>query len=428
MSSLPDIEINASYPYATEKRVAKAIAHRASLDAENCHKPFYIVDLEAVTSRYKAWKAVLPNVEPHYAVKCNSNPVLLKTLSAMGAGFDCASGDEIDRVMALGVPADRIIFANPCKMGTEINHAKKHGVLRMTFDNEDELTKVSKLFPEAEMVLRIATDDSHSQCRFSTKFGALMDDVPALLEAASRLKLKVIGVSYHVGSGCGDPSSHAAAATDALAVFEMGKKYGFQMNLLDIGGGFLGEDNPTPSVADVASNLVPVLAQFPAGTRFIAEPGRYFATACHTLVSNIHSRRVVKDKTGKVTSCLYYINEGVYHAFNCIFFDHKHPLPRTMLLDDLATRTTIPCTVFGPTCDSIDCVCKDVTMPLLDVGDWLFFTDMGAYTVAAYTHFNGFDGAVDYVYCYGDAIFTPKDLESVKSVSEALAKLGVACK
>jgi len=424
MTSLANIEINAAYPFATEKRVANAIAlRRRSVNVEDAEKPFYVLDLEPVVSRFLAWKRSLPCVEPHYAVKCNPNPVLLQTLSALGAGFDCASSDEMDRVMAMGVTADRIIFANPCKMATQIAHARQLGVARMTFDNEDELLKVAQHFPEAELVLRIATDDSHSQCRFSTKFGAAMEDVPSILEAAARLKLNIVGVSYHVGSGCGDPRSHAAAATNALAVFHMGKQYGFKMSLLDIGGGFLGEDNPSPSVSDIAVNLLPVLAQFPSGTRFIAEPGRYFATACHTLVANIQSRRVVKDHMGNVTRCLYYINEGVYHGFNCIFFDHKHPLPRTMLSPGLEDRAIVPCTVFGPTCDSLDCVCKDVPMPVLGIGDWLFFTEMGAYTTAATTHFNGFDGAVDYVYMYGDVILSPSLLETVDSVSFVLSHL-----
>jgi len=424
MTSFANIEINAAYPFATEKRVANAIAmRRRSANVEDVEKPFYVLDLEPVVSRFLAWKKSLPCVEPHYAVKCNPNPVLLRTLSALGAGFDCASSDEMDRVLSMGVSADRIIFANPCKMATQIAHARQLGVARMTFDNEDELLKVAQYFPEAELVLRIATDDSHSQCRFSTKFGAAMEDVPSILEAAAGLKLNIVGVSYHVGSGCGDPRSHAVAATDALAVFHMGKQFGFKMTLLDIGGGFLGEDDPSPSVSDIAVNLLPVLAQFPSGTRFIAEPGRYFATACHTLVANIQSRRVVKDHMGRITRCLYYINEGVYTGFNCIFFDHKHPLPRTMLNPALENRPIVPCTVFGPTCDSLDCVCKDVLMPVLGIGEWLFFTEMGAYTTAATTHFNGFDGAVDYVYMYGDAIISPSLLETVESVSIVLSQL-----
>ena len=420
------VDINAAYPFATAKRVAGAIAMQRLSSAEKDERePFYVIDLEPVVSLYQTWKTSLPCVEPHYAVKCNPNPALLRVLNGLGAGFDCASSDEMDRVTAMGVAPDRIIFANPCKMPSQIAHAKRLGVRRMTFDNEDELLKIAQIYPEAELVLRIVTDDSHSMCRFSTKFGAHLASVPRLLATAAKLGLRIVGVSYHVGSGCADPAAHAAAATDALAVFRLGQQYGFEMTLLDIGGGFLGDECATPSIDDVALHLLPVLAQFPPGTRFIAEPGRYFAARSHTLVANIHSRRVVTDDDGNIVQVLYYINDGVYHSFNCIFFDHQHPLPRTLLLPgspELAARPVVPSTVFGPTCDSLDCVCKDVPMPLLDVGDWLFFPGMGAYTTAAMTHFNGFLGAVNSIYMYGDTLLTPSLLATLDTVALALIR------
>lgn len=419
------MDINAKYPYATARRVASAIALRSlsrraaseagGLDFDECDErsAFYVVDLEVLVARYQAWRATLPCVEPYYAVKCNPSPVLLRVLSGLGTCFDCASSDEMDRVRALGVGADRIIFANPCKAAPQIAHARRVGVKLMTFDNEDELVKVARVYPDAELVLRIATDDAHSLCRFSSKFGAPMDAVPHLLATAARLGLRLVGVSYHVGSGCADAACHGAAAADALRVFQLAAQYGYQMNLLDIGGGFLGEDDANPSLADVALHLLPVLAQFPAGTRFIAEPGRYFVAHSHTLVANIHSRRVVRGYGDVPQHALYYINEGVYHGFNCIMFDHQHPVPRTLLppaTPELAQRPTVLATVFGPTCDSLDCVCKAVPMPLLEVGEWLFFADMGAYTSAAATHFNGFDGAECH-YMWGDTHIDPALLD-----------------
>lgn len=432
------MDIHANYPYTTARRVASAIALRglscaaaaaaAGTAAEDEADPtaaFYVVDLEVLVARYQAWRATLPCVEPHYAVKCNPNPVLLRALSSLGASFDCASADEMDRVCALGVPPCRIVFANPCKAAGQIAHARRLGVKLMTFDNDDELVKVARVCPDAELVLRIATDDARSLCRFSSKFGASMAAVPGLLATAARLGLRLVGVSYHVGSGCADAACHAAAAADALRVFQLAARYGYDMRLLDIGGGFLGDDCPSPSLADVALHLLPVLAQFPAGTRFIAEPGRYFVSQSHTLVANIHSRRVVRpddadadqqpqetqqqqqqqDKESEAPQhALYYINEGVYHGFNCILFDHQHPMPRTLLppgTPELAQRPAVLGTVFGPTCDSLDCVCKEVPMPLLEVGEWLFFTGMGAYTSAAATRFNGFDGAACH-YMWGD--------------------------
>lgn len=376
------------------------------VEEEEMNEPFYLVDLEAVYELHQRWRAALPCVEPYYAVKCNPNAAVLELLNRLGTGFDCASSDEIDRVAAMGVGAERIVFANPCKMSSQIEHARTRGVRRMTFDNADELVKVAQHYPGAEMILRIVTDDSHSLCRFSSKFGAPLRTVPGILAAAAKLGVSVVGVSFHVGSGCADAAAFAAAARDALAVFAMGKDYGFEMSVLDIGGGFQGVDKAEPPLELVAAHLLPVLAQFPPGTRFIAEPGRYFVARSHTLVANIHSRRLLTDDaTGRVLEALYYINDGVYHSFNCIFFDHQHPFPLTLLVPgtpDAAARPLVPSTVFGPTCDSLDCICKDIPMPLLSVGEWLFFRDMGAYTSAAMTRFNGFPGAVTTLYTWGN--------------------------
>jgi len=85
---------------------------------------------------------------------------------------------------------------------------------------------------------------------------------------------------------------------------------------------------------------------------------------------------------------LYYVNDGVYQSFNCIFFDHISPTP---LVFDVGDRKTLyKCTIFGPTCDSMDCIAKDIWLPELEVGEWLYFKNMGAYTVAAASPFNGF--------------------------------------
>jgi len=426
------------YPVEMRERVAKALervkekntAHVKSLglstgtpeymEEEEMSDPFYLVDMQEICSLYKEWHETLPGVEPCYAVKCNPNEVLLRLFIRLGTGFDCASSDEIDRVMKYGASPEHIVFANPCKMLSQIQHAHKRGVKRMTFDNVDELIKVAREYPDAEMILRIVTDDSHSLCRFSSKFGAQMRTVPSILAEGKKLGVKIVGVSFHVGSGCSDAEAHAEAARNALKVFEMGKEYGYNMNILDIGGGFQGGVEVKPTLKEVADKLLPVLAKFPEGTRFIAEPGRFFVAKSHTLVANIHSRRVIYDENDKPTQALYYINDGVYHSYNCIFFDHQHPVPRSMVVPgsaDAEHRPVLSSTVLGPTCDALDCVIKNLPMPLMEVGEWVFTTDMGAYTNAALTHFNGFNGATTLIYMWGDD-FIDDLIESGKGVED----------
>lgn len=96
-----------------------------SKNSDDDDEAFMLVDLDVVFERFALWKRELPMIEPFYAVKCNTDRVLLRTLAALGTGFDCASRNEIDIVMDMGVTAERIIYANPCKTRSFITHARE---------------------------------------------------------------------------------------------------------------------------------------------------------------------------------------------------------------------------------------------------------------------------------------------------------------
>ena len=101
-------------------------------------------------------------------MKCNNEPAILDLLAKHGLGFDCASKGEIQTILNLGVPPERIIFANPCKQPSHIKHAAEGNVSMMTFDNEQELHKIKSIYPDAELVIRIMVDDSKSSIRVSS--------------------------------------------------------------------------------------------------------------------------------------------------------------------------------------------------------------------------------------------------------------------
>lgn len=157
----------------------------------------------------------------------------------------------------------------------------------MTFDNELELYKVRQFHPSAKMVVRIKVDDSQSTCRFSLKFGADLERVPALLKLAKALGIDVIGVSFHVGSGCNSADQYMGAIGDAKKVFQMGEQLGFNMTLLDLGGGYPGTANAPVSFEETATVINAALARYfpevdengvPSQVRIIAEPGRYYVS------------------------------------------------------------------------------------------------------------------------------------------------------
>ncbi|KAG7090184.1 hypothetical protein E1B28_011790 [Marasmius oreades] len=386
---------------------ASHLASEGEVDAE---KAFFVADLSKVYAQYRRWVSCLPEFKPYYAVKCNPDPFVLRLLAALGTGFDCASNNEISQVLQIGgsISPDRIIFANPCKALSFIRNSCKMGVDMMTFDNCDELYKVKRVHPNAKLVVRILTDDTKSLCQLGLKYGAPLSTVPGLLAKAKELDLNVIGVSFHVGSGCYDPSVYMDAIRRARSVFDMGLNAGYSFDLLDIGGGF--EDGLFEQGAAVVKEAIDQYFPDRRGIRMIAEPGRFFVAKAFSLAANIIARRAPFphptcnwneaaqqiDAEADQPSVMYYINDGVYGAFNCIMFDHQTVQPYVLSLDGSfhvpSTEIQTNCSVWGPTCDSIDCVCPSTRLPSsLRVGDWLGFDNMGAYTVCAASQFNGFE-------------------------------------
>lgn len=227
---------------------------------------------------------------PTVAVKCNPDPYVIRLLAALGSGFDCASNGEISQILDVGgIDPSRIIFANPCKAVSFIRSAAKMGVETMTFDNADELYKIARAHTRAKLVIRILTDDSKSLCAFGVKFGAPLVTVPALLAKARELGLDVVGVSFHVGSGCYDPSVYTDAIKRARAVFDMGKEAGFVFSLLDVGGGF--EDALFEQAAGFLTKAIDQYFPDRQGLRIIAEPGRFYVSKAFKLAANIIARR-----------------------------------------------------------------------------------------------------------------------------------------
>jgi len=367
----------------------------AEAEARKIPHALLAIDVAQLERKADEWNVQFPRVKPFYAVKSLPDPVVLTTLAASGVNFDCASSLEIDMALAAGATPDRIIFANPAKFPVDIEHARRVDVRKMTFDNDDELEKVKQIFPDAELVLRIVTDDSASVCRLSNKYGASLEDCPFLLERAQQLQLNVIGVSFHVGSGASEPSAFVESVANARKVFDMAADAGLPpFHLLDIGGGFPGDDEGCITTQQIADVVNPALEKhFPShDIEVISEPGRFFSHSSATLAVRIISRRKVRTKSEGDPDILYYLGDGVYGSFNCMLYDHytpQVPTPHTFEERDMDSSRVLQSRVFGPTCDGLDTIYESVALPQLEIGDLLIFKNMGAYTIAAASGFNG---------------------------------------
>ncbi|SCU98429.1 LADA_0H12970g1_1 [Lachancea dasiensis] len=410
LSSLNDERAHAQIFQALQGRVE-------GVNQENCEagdeNSFFVCDLGEVHRLYAHWRSKLPRVQPFYAVKSNPNRLVLETLAKLNVNFDCASKSEIEMVLSLGVDPSRIIYANPCKASSFIRFAKNQCVTKSTFDNVEELAKIKKYHPHSELLLRIATDDSTAKCRLSTKYGCDMQNVDSLLSKVKELGLNMVGVSFHIGSGASDFSTFYKAVRDSREVFNRASsRFGLpNVKILDIGGGFHLETFDESS----ASLNVALKEFFPESSdvTIIAEPGRFFAASPFTLACHVIAKRTHTDR-----EAMLYINDGVYGNMNCILFDHQEPTPRVLCHNSnyhyhdagsTSATETVRCpnkvSIWGPTCDGLDCVTKEYYMKYeLSVGDWLYFPVLGAYTSSAATQFNGFEQSVDVIYINSNAL------------------------
>uniref|UniRef100_A0A0D9XG79 ornithine decarboxylase n=1 Tax=Leersia perrieri TaxID=77586 RepID=A0A0D9XG79_9ORYZ len=360
---------------------------------------FHVFDLARIVDLYRSWRRAMPRVRPYYAVKCNPDATLLTALAALGAGFDCASAAEIESVLAIGVdPEHDVVYANPCKPDHHLEFAAAAGVDLTTFDSADEIPKIKRLHPRCRLLLRIKAPCSGGddvKVDLGLKYGANADEVVPLLLAARREGVHVAGVSFHVGSGASNADVYRGAVEAARKAFDAAAALGMApMSVLDVGGGFVAGGKTFDDAADVINeSLDCYFGDLLSNIEVIGEPGRYFAETAFTLATRVIGKRV----RGELRE--YWIDDGLYGSLNCVIMDHYVPRPRPLLLvaGEVAATTHVS-TVFGPTCDSLDTVVTGYQLPEMSVGDWLVFDDMGAYTTAAGSKFNGFDTSAIKIY------------------------------
>lgn len=336
-------------------------------------EPYSIINLSKIKKSYDLWRQYLPDIDVYYAMKCNPDKMILQEMNNLGIKYDCASKQEIIDALQY-TTADNIIYANPCKFPNHITYSKQLGVSLTVVDCECELYKMKELYPECSLLLRIAVNDENSQCSFSKKFGCKMNEVKHLLEVSKQLDLKIVGFSFHVGSGCTNPSLYYDALCDCKTATIIATSLGIQIEIIDVGGGF-----NTTNFIKSAEQIQKGMKLF-RDKRFISEVGRFLVEETHTLYLHI----ICKKKQGK--HFVYYLNDGVYGNFGCKIFDHAKPIIKPLNTSDTHYESTL----YGPTCDSFDLIEENILLPELNVGDKLCIENFGAYTTASASNFNGY--------------------------------------
>ncbi|MFM8250023.1 MAG: type III PLP-dependent enzyme [Planctomycetota bacterium] len=357
--------------------------------------PLFVIDHDVIRKNYATFRQHLPRVQAYYAVKANSDPLIVKTLFEEGASFDVASMPEFmlvhDNIKKFSAKKrqdfiwDKVIYANPIKPPKTLEELNQYRPL-VTYDNFEEVKKIKKYAPQAGVVLRVKVPNTGSVVELSSKFGASSGDALRLIEAAFDAGLTVEGLSFHVGSQCANPTNYVQALQLMSSIFQEAWQRGYpQVKILDIGGGFpVPYDDQVPPFKTLAKVLNSEFDRlFPKEMEIVAEPGRFLvATAAH-LVTGIVGKAV---RDGKLC---YYIDDGVYHTFSGVIFDHIQ-----YHLRSFRDGPKQVCSVFGPTCDALDTVSLAEHLPEdLEIGELLYSQNVGAYTHASSTYFNGFPPA-----------------------------------
>ena len=365
------------------KKQLQEIAHKEGT-------PVVVIDHNVVRANYAAFHKHLPRVQAYYAVKANPAPEIVRSLYKIGASFDVASLAEFRLVYEniKGLPAkeqqdfiwDKIIYANPTKPRETLEALDQYKPL-VTFDNPNELKKIKRFAPHAGVVLRLRVPNTGSVVELSSKFGADPSEAVTLIQAAFDLGLVVEGLSFHVGSQCMNFENFVQALNISASVMQEAEARGHKIKILDIGGGF-----PAPYHRDVES--IEVLARkinaevdrlFSKDTEIIAEPGRFVVASAATSIAKVIGKARRDGKT------CYYIDDGVYHTFSGIIFDHCQ-----YHLKAFKRGQTEICAVFGQTCDALDTISLSEDLPDLQLDDLVYCEAIGAYSNASATWFNGF--------------------------------------
>jgi len=356
--------------------------------------PLFIIDHDALRKAYREFRRHLPRIQVYYAVKANPDPMIVRTLFEEGASFDVASMPEFmivyDNIKHLPAKQrqdwiwDKIIYANPTKPTDTLEELNQYKPL-VTFDNLEEIHKIKKHAPNAGLALRLKVPNTGAMVELSSKFGASPGEAVDLILEADRVGLTVEGISFHVGSQTTNFDNYVQALNLTANIFKEARDRGYtKMNLLDIGGGF-----PAPYDASVRPfrelakvNTSELERLFPKEIQVLAEPGRFLAATAGLSVASVIGKAVRDGKT------CYYINDGVYHTYSGVIFDHcKYPVKA------FKKGPTTICSVFGPTCDALDVVSMAENLPDLQRGDLVYSVNIGAYSHASATYFNGFPPA-----------------------------------
>ncbi len=355
--------------------------------------PFYLYSTAGFTALYRRFAEALAPEAPLicYAVKANSNLAVLRHFAGLGAGADVVSEGELRRVLAAGVPPERIIFSGVGKTAAEIEAALAADIHQINVESLPELRRLSDIASAqgriARVGIRVNPDvDAHTHVKISTgrkenKFGIELDEAVAAYRLAGELPgIEPVGLAVHIGSQLVDLEPYRRAFERAAELILELRAIGFAVTRMDLGGGigirYHAERPLEPtSYARLVREIFGSL-----GLALAFEPGRALSASAGLLVSQVV---YVKESSAKR---FVIVDAAMNDLIRPALYDAWHDIVPVRLPGPGASLN--PADVVGPVCETGDTFAVDRDLPPLAEGDLVAFTAAGAYGAVMSTTYN----------------------------------------
>lgn len=394
--------------FPTTAQITQGHLHLAGLDtvelAEKYGTPLYVFDEATIRRQCQhlrgEWSRRYADTTVVYASKAFLHPALANILKEEGLGLDVVSGGELHIADAAGFPMDMVYFHGNNKSADELRLALKRHVGRIVVDNFDELRLLTKLAEESahipDILLRLLPGvDAHTHGHLTTgavgsKFGIpLYKAEEAMTLAMAAASLNLVGLHFHLGSSITEFQPYLDAI-DLVIDFaaDMRHKYGFEIEELDIGGGFAVQytvDHPVPDAGFFADKVVPhFLARcqqrhLPAPTLTI-EPGRAVVAQSGVALYRVGTQKEVPEAGLYVA-----VDGGMADNIRPALYDAKYEV---LAAGKAAEKEQVQTTVVGRYCESGDILVRNASLPALTAGDVLAVPVAGAYCVPMQSNYN----------------------------------------
>ena len=348
---------------------------------------FFMYEPDILKNAIKTWNLKLPKVTPYYAIKANDHPLVLETLGEIdNVRIDCASKNEMLTALTTLGSLENCIYSHPCKDVDHLLFARDNNLPMTVVDSVEEMEKLKRYCPNVNILCRIAVSNEYSRVLLGNKFGCSENKAGDIIKAARSLNLNLCGVSFHVGSACGNAEGFVHALQKAHETCRRISDSGLNAKIINLGGGFTAD-----LFEEVSSNMNEHL--LPDMT-YIAEPGRLFVERSFGLFLKITSKRHLIDEVIEYT-----VNDGVYGALNNIIYD-KFPASLYPFCDSDGVLHQAfeneeigrmkPSRFWGPSCDGLDLVTPEpIAFIEMEEGGWVYVPNAGAY-INPGAEFNGF--------------------------------------